>query len=205
MTKAQHWNDVYARDKVDTTQHDPWLARYLELLEVRREGVMLELGCGSGQDARFLTERGFRVVATDFSEEALHLTQQTAPKANTQPLDLTQPFPFADASFSVVIAGLSLHYFSRQKTREIMQEVRRYLRPKGLLLARFNSVKDLERREVGERLAANYYLVDGLPRRFFDEESLTDLFSDWTLLDITERSTFRYGREKVVWEVAVMK
>ena len=121
MTKVQRWNDVYARDKGDTTQHDPWLARYTEFLEARREGVMLELGCDSGQDARFLTERGFRVVATDFSEEALHLTQQTAPKANTQPLDLAQPFPFADASFSVVIAGLSLHYFPWSKTLEMIK------------------------------------------------------------------------------------
>ena len=146
MTKAQRWNDVYARDKVDTTQHDPWLARYIEFLEAKREGVMLELGCVSGQDARFLTERGFRLVATDFSEEALRLTRQTAPQADTQPLDLTQPFPFTDTSFSVVIAGLSLHYLSWSKTQKIIQEVRRCLEPQGLLLARFNSVKGLERR-----------------------------------------------------------
>ena len=128
----QRWNDIYARVKADTTQADPWLARYLELLEARRGGTVLELGCGSGQDARFLTERGFQVLATDFSEEALRLTKQSAPKAEVQPLDLLEPFPFADASFSVVVAGLSLHYFSWYVTLELIQEVRRCLQPDGL-------------------------------------------------------------------------
>ena len=203
--KVQRWNRIYAQNEVDTTRADPWLARYLELLEARREGIILELGCGSGQDARFLTERGFQVVATDFSEEALRITRQTAPKVNVQPLDLSEPFSFADEFFEVVIAGLSLHYFSWRKTLEIVQEVRRCLVPNGLLLARFNAVKGLARRNVGERLEENYYLVDGLPRRFFDEESLIALFSGWAVLEKAERTTFRYGLEKAVWEVAALK
>ncbi len=166
---------------------------------------MLELGCGAGQDARFLTERGFRVLATDFSEEALRLTKQTAPKATVQPLDLLEPFPFAETSFSIAIAGLSLHYFPWNVTLEISQEVRRCLQPDGLFLARFNSVRGLGSREVGKRLEENYYLVDGLPRRFFNEEDVAELLSGWTVLDMAERTTFRYRREKVVWEVAVQK
>ena len=201
----QRWNEVYARAEADTTQTDLWLARYLDLLEARREGTVLELGCGAGQDARFLMECGFHVVATDFSEEALRLTKQTAPKATVQPLDLLEPFPFADASFSVVVGGLSLHYFSWDVTLEIAQEVRRCLQANGLLLARFNSVRGLASRTVGKRLEENYYLVDGLPRRFFDEASLSELFSSWTVLDMAERTTFRYGCEKIVWEVAVTK
>jgi SAM-dependent methyltransferase len=35
-----------------------------------RAGVLRfwELGCGAGQDARFLTELGFAVIAADFSQ-----------------------------------------------------------------------------------------------------------------------------------------
>ncbi len=58
---------------------------------------------------------------------------------------------------------------------------------------------------MGKRLEENYYLVDGLPRRFFGEEDLAALLSGWTVLDMAERTTFRYGREKIVWEVAVAK
>ena len=165
----------------------------------------MELGCGSGQDARFLTERGFHVVATDFSEEALRLTKQAAPKAEMQPLDLLEPFPFADTSFGVVVAGLSLHYFSWDVTLEIVEKVHRCLQPDGLLLARFNSMRGLGSRNIGKSLEENYFLVDGLPRRFFNEEDLAALFSGWTVLDRAERTTFRYGREKVVWEVVVQK
>ncbi len=173
-------------------------------MKVRREGTILELGCGSGQDTRFLTEHGFQVLATDFSEEALRLTRQTAPNAGVQPLDLSEPFPFADESFEIVVAGLSLHYFSWQKTLEILQEIHRCLALNGLLLARFNAVRGLVQRNVGKRLEENYFLVDGLPRRFFDEESLAELFASWTVLEVLERTTFRYGREKAVWEVAAL-
>ena len=204
VEKVQRWNRVYAL-REGATQPDPWLERYLTLLEERREGRLLELGCGSGQDAAFLTERGFQVVATDFSEEARRLTKQTAPDAEVRPLDLFEPFPFEDTSFNVIVAGLSLHYFPWNITLEIVREVRRCLTPQGLLLARFNSLRGLAGRNVGERLEQNYYLVDGLPRRFFNEASLQALFSGWTVLDMAERVTFRYGREKAVWEVAVMK
>lgn len=53
---------------------------------------MLELGCGTGEDARFLAERGVRVTATDASRPMLDITAaKTAHtgRVTTLPLDLT--------------------------------------------------------------------------------------------------------------------
>jgi SAM-dependent methyltransferase len=77
----------------------------LALLEpVRaREGLVLELGCGSGLLTRHLVEAGHRVVATDASPAMLELAREVAPGAEeirrvTLPDD---PLPACDAIVSV--------------------------------------------------------------------------------------------------------
>ena len=68
-----------------------------------RNGIVLELGCGSGLLTRHLVEAGHRVIATDASEAMLELARQTAPgtedvRVLVMPDD---PMPEADAVVSV--------------------------------------------------------------------------------------------------------
>lgn len=177
------------------------------MLETSGDVPILELGCGGGQDARFLTERGFAVVATDFSEEALELTRRRAPGATLKNADLTLGLPFSDAAFRVILASLSLHYFPWLLTLKIVSDIRRCLGPGGYLLARFNSTRDphysaAEKREI----EANFYLVGGMPKRLFDRASVDALFEEgWDAVEADERVTRRYGGEKLVWEVAARR
>lgn len=57
-------------------------AGILQLLEpVRaRNGVVVELGCGSGLMTRYLLDAGHRVIATDASPAMLDLARETAPE-----------------------------------------------------------------------------------------------------------------------------
>jgi SAM-dependent methyltransferase len=119
-----------------------WLEHWQTVLETSRYTPILELGCGGGQDARFLTGLGFAVIATDFSEEALKLTRRRAPEARLENVDLTRGLPFPEAAFRVIVASLSLHYFPWRQTLEILDDIRRCLEPYGHLLARFNSTRD---------------------------------------------------------------
>jgi SAM-dependent methyltransferase len=68
-----------------------------------RDGLVLELGCGSGLLTRYLVEAGHRVIATDASEAMLELARDHAPGAEeirrlTLPDD---PLPMADAIVSI--------------------------------------------------------------------------------------------------------
>jgi len=186
---------------------DHWLERWRTVLETSREAPILELGCGGGQDARFLTGLGFAVIATDFSEGALDLTRRRAPDARLENVDLTSGLPFPDAAFRVIVASLSLHYFPWRQTLEILDDVRRCLGPYGHLLARFNSTRDphystAEKQEIEE----TFYLVEGMPKRLFDRKGVDALFEKgWEVVVADERVTRRYGEAKVVWEVAARK
>jgi SAM-dependent methyltransferase len=184
-----------------------WLEHWQTVLETSRFTPILELGCGGGQDARFLTGLGFAVIATDFSEEALKLTRRRAPEARLENVDLTRGLPFPEAAFRVIVASLSLHYFPWRQTLEILDDIRRCLEPYGHLLARFNSTRDphycaAEKQEI----EPNFYLVGGMPKRLFDRASVDALFeTGWEMVDADERVTRRYGEKKVVWEVAARK
>ena len=66
-----NWNEKHLKyaktDWIDKpTIFAEWVAQYLP-----KEGSMLELGCGQGQDSRFFADKGFILDALDFSFEGL--------------------------------------------------------------------------------------------------------------------------------------
>lgn len=207
MDASREWDRIFSGLNDEATGEDDWLERWLDLLNEGRGSEILDLGCGLGQDTRFLLLHGHSVVAADFSVEALGITRRVAPGAKTAHVDLTRGLPFPESCFSVIVASLSLHYFPWQMTVRILQEVRWCIRPGGYLLARLNSTRDprystAEKQEIED----NFYLVGGMPRRLFDKTSVDALFRvDWNLLSAEERTTPRYGGEKVLWEIAARK
>jgi ubiquinone/menaquinone biosynthesis C-methylase UbiE len=186
---------------------DAWLERWRHLLDAGPGSPVLDLGCGDGRDARFLSERGFPVIATDLSKKALEITRRRAPAAKTQNVDLTRGLPFPDESFGVIVASLSLHYFPWRLTTEILADVRRCLRPDGHLLARLNSTKDPHYRAAEKQpVENNFYLVEGMPKRLFDQQDLKALLQEgWRILATEERTSRSYGGQKLAWEVAARR
>jgi SAM-dependent methyltransferase len=77
----------------------------LSLLEpVRaRDGLVLELGCGSGLLTRYLIDTGHRVIATDASPAMLELARDVAPDAEAirQVVLPDDPLPECDAIVSI--------------------------------------------------------------------------------------------------------
>lgn len=143
--------------------------------EVLQQPV-LELGCDAGPDTEWLLGHGFSVVATDLAWDALQRTRRSAADALLLQHDLRTPLPFKSASFHVVVASLSLHYFDADTTTRAIAEVRRCLAPGGLLFCRVNSANDVE--------------------RFFPTR-------DWEAVGKEERAVLRYDAPKIAWEVVL--
>lgn len=70
-TKALPMWEGWSKWRKGSPVYDTWLDDYKEELERHRDSVILELGSGVGADTRYLLERGFRVLSTDYSREAL--------------------------------------------------------------------------------------------------------------------------------------
>ncbi len=109
-----------------------------------RDGLVLEIGCGSGLLTRVLVDAGFRVLATDASPAMLELARETAPGVEglarlTLPDD---PVPACDA---VVGIGHPLNYLPTLDAIErALLALARALRPGGVIAT------DLEDFEWGE-------------------------------------------------------
>ncbi len=91
---ATTYDDIFTTSATGQLQRD--LVRdYLEGILPRLNGTtMLELNCGTGEDAVWFGTRGFDVTATDISREMLNVTQRKAQqysleqRITTQRLDL---------------------------------------------------------------------------------------------------------------------
>lgn len=106
----------------------------LSLLEpVReREGLVLEIGCGSGLLTAYLVEGGLSVVATDASEPMLDLARSHASGADFRRLTLPDdPVPAADA---VVGVGHALNYLDDEaQVDAALAAMATALRPGGIM------------------------------------------------------------------------
>jgi SAM-dependent methyltransferase len=160
---------------------DPWLDKWIPTLNQKSEnGSILELGCGWGWDTLELLNAGCSVIAADLSTENLSATKQTVPNVDILQLDHSHTLPFVDHSVDVIIASLSLHYFPWTVTMQIASELKRCLKADGILLARFNSINDINYGAgYGLEVEPNFYQVGTRTKSFFDEKSVRMLFQGW--------------------------
>jgi SAM-dependent methyltransferase len=189
-------------------KNDPWLEKWLALIrEKSAGGPVLELGCGRGWDTVDLLAAGCNVIATDISGENLAECAKPAPEAMLLQMDIGKPLPFADHSIPVIMASLSLHYFSWEVTLQISSELKRCIKGGGLLLARFNSTNDLHHGASSpSEIEPNFYQVETRTKRFFDESGVRLFLQEWEVQFLEENLIHRYQKPKWVWEaVAVCK
>jgi SAM-dependent methyltransferase len=185
-------------------KNDPWLDKWLDLImQKSANGLVLELGCGNGWDTVELLAAGCNVIAADISTRNLAECTKSVPQAKLLQLDNGQPLPFADHSLSVIVASLTLHYFTWTVTMQIASELRRCLQPDGILLARFNSTHDVNfgASTTEPAIEPNLYFLGTMTKRFFDEDSVRSFLQGWDIQFLEENSIQRYEKPKSVWEV----
>jgi len=185
---------------------DPWLEPLLPLiLERMGSAPVLELGCGSGLDTSVLTTAGCHVVGVDLSAQEIAKAMARVPTCEFHCQDLRAPFPSSAADAGVVIASLSLHYFTWNETLALAQRIREALSPGGVLLCRLNSTNDHHYGARGHpEIEANYYSVNGEPKRFFSKAAVIELFAhNWRILQVEEKVIRRYDHPKSVWEAVL--
>ncbi|MFW6248004.1 MAG: GNAT family N-acetyltransferase [bacterium] len=202
--RARFWEDRYSQSGDSGPAYDDWAERIiLQTPDVRS---VLELGCGTGRTSAALHRAGLAVVATDVAPSALERAREQAPGMDVRHVDLTEPLPFADGSFSVVVADLCLHYFDSATTHRVLAEIERVLAPDGLLLARVNSYADSEHGAGrGRELEPGFFEHDGHCKRFFTEPMIRGFLTRWRELAVRRREIHRYRAPKDVYEIVARR
>jgi SAM-dependent methyltransferase len=113
----------------------------------RRDLHILDAGCGSGGNLRFLQRYG-SAIGIDLAAEALALGQQSWQSGLARASVLA--IPFADASFDLVTSFDVLYHRAVPDERVALREAWRVLRPGGRLLLRLPAYQFLLRRHDRE-------------------------------------------------------
>ncbi len=153
------------------------------------KGKVLELGCGQGADAIFLASKGYSVEANDFSQTAIDYAIKQTPGSlrnliNYYVFDLNNKLYFEN-KFDVVYSHLSLHFFTEERTKQLMDEVYTSLKPGGIFSILLNSISDPETK-LYKKIGDDYFIdADGQTKRYFSTGSLKQYISkfDTLLLD----------------------
>lgn len=176
MTDKNTWNKLHKHYSNQDWIEKPNIFAEEVLEYFPKEGRILCLGDGQGQDGRFFSSKGHTVTSTDISEEAMKINIEKIKEENLknieiEKLDLRDTFPYKNGEFDVVYAHLSLHYFTEETTRKIFEEIKRVLKRGGILAVFVNSVNDPEF-NTGKRIEQELFEIDGITKRFFSKYSM---------------------------------
>jgi SAM-dependent methyltransferase len=117
----------YSAPQVDFTK---WI---LDQIDWRNVDTVIDAGCGNGNYAAAVQERGRRYIAGDLSFGML--SSLAGSILNRVNLDIHR-LPFADSAADVILANHMLYYVN---LRQVPAELYRVLRPGGRLIAATNS------------------------------------------------------------------
>lgn len=201
INSINFWNNIHRNYDRDTIMVDNWLDVFSDIIDNCNSSI-LDLGCGSGNNSLYLINRGKKVYAADQSENAISNIRKNFPEiAEASILNMLDGIDYPEHLFGIVVADLSLHYFTTDENRRILQDIKKILKPDGHILIRVNSIHDVNHGAgSGEEIEHHFYRTDdGMFKRFFDEEDIKTIFSDFNIFFCEEQQMMRYKREKIVY------
>ena len=104
---------------------------------VRGEGEACDVGCGPGQVARYLHERGVEVCGLDLSDGMVEQARRLNPGIAFRQGTMLR-LDFADETLAGITAFYSLIHIPRKEVVRALAEFKRVLKPRGLLLLAFH-------------------------------------------------------------------
>ena len=160
-------------DNVDYPAWSKYLIQLLKEYQVE-DGLVLDLGCGTGNMTELLAKEGYDMIGVDNSEDMLEIASEKRAESGLNILYLLQDmreFELYGTVKAVVSICDSINYILEEDDlREVFSLVNNYLDPKGVFIFDFNTRYKYEE-ILGDRTIAenreecsfiwdNYYYED---------------------------------------------
>ena len=130
---------------MDNVPYEEWTDYYKEILREHgvMDGIVLDLGCGTGSMTELLAEQGYDMIGVDNSEEMLDLAMEKRAASGQDILYLLQDmrkFELYGTVRAVISACDSVNYLTEPGDLvKVFSLVNNYLDPGGLFLFDFNT------------------------------------------------------------------
>ena len=158
---------------MDQVPYEKWSRRITEILKEYGipDGLVLDLGCGTGSMTELLADAGYDMIGVDASEEMLELACEKRPGSGDDILYLLQDmreFELYGTVRAIVSVCDSLNYITEEEDLlQVFRLVWNYLDPDGVFFFDMNTIykyKEMlgettiaENREEGSFIWENYY------------------------------------------------
>ncbi len=113
-------------------------AEFFEFVSPQRGERLLDAGCGTGENILRLHDRVHRIIAVDFSGQAIARCRRRVESHGISNVELHQSsvteLPIPDHSVDKIICMSVLHYLSDEEARGAFREFARVLVPGGTLI-----------------------------------------------------------------------
>jgi SAM-dependent methyltransferase len=139
-TIANTYDQTFSNTLIGKAQRDiVW--EYLDKHLPAKSISILEINCGTGEDAIYLAGKGHSVLATDASTEMIQIVEQKistnnlSNKIETGVWDLNNPFPFANKKFDLIFSNFGgLNCLSPDSINKLSKSCTELLNENGKLI-----------------------------------------------------------------------
>lgn len=185
---------------MDNVPYEEWSAWILGILKEYgiTDGLVLDLGCGTGSMTELLAGCGYDMIGIDNSEEMLNLAMKKREQSGCDILYLLQDmteFELYGTVRAIVSACDSINYIlDEDELREVFRLANNYLDPDGILLFDFNTVYKYEQILGENTIAENREDCSFIWDNYYDPEDGINEY-DLTLFVKEEDGRFRKFEE----------
>jgi tellurite methyltransferase len=189
-------------------------------------GFVLDIGCGVGRHLVYLGGRGFKVAGVDISPSGIQKSGEVcgergiAFEGHVGGMDV---LPWPDATFDGAFSTSTIHHNLRADIVQSLAEVRRVLKPGGLLLVDFPTTAALDYQEMRTQVASwrltevepdtfadQHAEIDEqddlfLPHHYCNEADLRDLLREFEIIKLWEDLREVEGGKRGKWVASVRK
>lgn len=167
---------------MDNVPYEEWAEYICDLLRRHQinSGLVLELGCGTGNLTRQLAAKGYDMIGVDNSEEMLSIARDKSENSDDSILYLCQDMRefelYGTVSAAISVCDSMNYILSEEELLQIFQLVNNYLDPQGIFIFDYDTpyaYKEIigdstiaENREEGSFIWENTY---------YEEEQLNEI------------------------------
>lgn len=182
---------------MDNVPYEEW-SRYLtELLKEYRieEGVVCELGCGTGKMTRLLADAGYDMIGVDMSEDMLAIASMENPQQILYLCQDMRELELYGTVAAVVSVCDSMNYLLEEEDLlEVFQRVNEYLEPGGVFLFDLNTIYKYETLLGETTICENRPEGSFIWENYYDEEEQINEY-DLTLFIQEKENLYRKFEE----------
>ena len=168
---AKSYHEVFTKESMSEDLKRRALERFTMFSSsIKKEGQVLDAGCGTGRFVKYFIQKGFKVTGIDNSKPMIEIASRENPNVIFKKMDMRH-LEFPPKSFDGIWNVATLVHFNEFEVEMVLREFKRVLKRDGALyIATRTDETDksiLEESLEGGKITFNYYSPNTLKMLLF--------------------------------------